>query len=324
MGKRPAGFGGAAVCLERRGKWMKKIQMVYVLTVCACMTAAVMSAACGKKTVNPPDDPGTLADTGSTEAESESGWSDTAQEGGTETETYKDQLAGGSVGEADFEVIHQEKQYEAEDGTVIFEVKIAYPVFAGEGEGIRAINHYYEEWKNRKLEEYESDINSTRQFALEVYRESKDDGWREPWWEEYQVSGVRTWNGYVSVLVDSYLYEGGAHGMPYREGQIFHLESGREAKLTDLADLSQEAWEKLLRARFAEKIAEGGEGEFYEDAMDLIKERDMGDVGYYFTDAGITFYLPPYEIAPYATGYVEIIVPFAQMEQSAQEPAVTF
>ncbi len=302
---------------------MKKIQVVYALTVFVCMTVAVMSAACGKKMVNPPNDSKIQEGTDGTEAESESGWSDTAKESETETETQKDQLVGGGVGDADFEVVHQERQYEAEDGTVIFEVKIAYPVFVGEGEGIRAINHYYEEWKNRKLEEYESDINSTRQFALEVYRESKDAGWREPWWEEYQVSGVKTWNGYVSVLLDSYLYEGGAHGMPYREGQIFHLESGREAKLADLTDMSQQDWEKLLRSRFADKIAEGEKGEFYEDAMELIKERDMGDVGYYFTDAGITFYLPPYEIAPYSTGYVEIVVPFAQVDQS-QEPAVTF
>lgn len=287
--------------MERQKSW-------YVLTVCLCMTAAVMFAACGKKTVNPPENE--EASKSGRETESETGQSGAETESAAEDRADGDRLAGGSVGKADFTVGYVEKEYEAEDGAVIFELKIAYPIMAEESEGMRAINTFFEAWKDGKLREYESDENSTRQSALEVYRESRDAGWQGPWGERYDVASVKTWGGYLSVLMDSYLDEGGAHGMPYREGHVFRMSDGQEVKLAGLTEKTQEDWEKLLRARFADKIARGEEGEFYDDAIELIKERDMSDVGYYFTETGIAFYLPPYEISPYSTGYVEIVVPF--------------
>ena len=38
----------------------------------------------------------------------------------------------------------------------------------------------------------------------------------------------------------------------------------------------------------------------------------MLKAGYYFTDTGIVFYLAPYEIAPYSSGYVEISVSYEE------------
>lgn len=298
---------------------MEGKKMWYVLTVCLCMTVAVMFAACGKKTVNPPESEETET---SRETESETGQSDAESQDASESETDTGQLAGGGVGSVTYEVGYVEKQYEAEDGTAIFEVKIAYPILMGEDDASKVINTYFEEWKNRKLKEYESDENSTRQSALEVYRESKDAGWQGPWGEHYEVSSVKTWNGFLSILMNSYLYEGGAHSMPYREGHLFRLSDGQELKLSDLGGKTQEDWEKVMRARFAEKIAEGTEGEFYEDSAEMIKERDMSDAGYYFSDTGLVFYLPPYEVAPYSTGYVEIEVPFE--ETGIGDPATDY
>lgn len=282
----------------------------YALTVCICMSAAVMAAACGKKTVNPPES--REEESSAQESEEESGQSEAEAQTAQAGEGENDLLAGGGVGSVTYEIGYVEKQYEAEDKTVIFEVKMAYPILMGEDAGSRRINSFFEEWKNRKLKEYESDENSTRQSALEVYRESRDTGWQGPWGEQYEVSYVKTWNGFLSVLLNSYLDEGGAHGMPYREGHLFRLSDGQEVELSELGGKTREDWEKVMRARFAEKIAQGAEGEFYEDALEMIKDRDMSDAGYYFTDAGIVFYLPPYEVAPYSTGYVEIVVPFEE------------
>lgn len=285
---------------------MERKKIWYVVTVCICVTAAVMFGACGKKTVNPPE-----SEEAEGEAqETESGTEETDAESVSEGEKDMDRLSGGSVGSVTYEVSDVEKQYEAEDGTAIFEVKIAYPVLLGEDSASRAINVFYEKWKDQKLEEYESDENSVRQSALEVYRESRDSGWQGPWGEQYEVASLKTWNGFLSVLLNSYLYEGGAHGMPYREGHLFRLEDGQMVGLSELGGKTQEDWEKVMRARFAKKIEEGAEGEFYEEALEMIKDRDMSDAGYYFSDEGIVFYLPPYEIAPYSTGYVEIVVPY--------------
>lgn len=270
----------------------------------------LLAGACGKKTIDPPSAP----ESEETETESE-----TEEETLEETETEgvmddcMDQLIGGANGSVNYSVNFVEKQYEAEDGTAIFRMSMAYPVFAGEEEGIAKINRFYQEWGEEKLEEYEADENSTRQAALEVYRESRDSGWPGPWSENYEVSSVKTWNGYISVLMDIYLYEGIAHGMPYREGHVFRVSDGQEVKLSELTNKDQGEWDKILRARFAERIAQGEEADFFEDAQETIKVRDMKDVGYYFTETGIAFYLPPYEVGPYSTGYVEVEIPFEEI-----------
>lgn len=290
---------------EEDGMKLKKSRAVLWTAAFLIMTGA---AGCGKKTVNPPE-------TQETESEDMETESEAKLQDGSETgadESLQDQLAGGGTGDITYEVQHTEKHYEADDGTAIFKLKLSYPVLMGDGEGIRKINSFFKDWSAKKLEEYEADENSTRQSALEVYRESRDAGWAGPWGEEYEVSSVKAWAGYVSVLLDSYLYEGGAHGMPYREGHVFRLSDGQQVELSRLTGKTQADWDKLLRARFSDLVSEGKEAMYYEDALELLKERDMKDTGYYFTDTGIVFYLPPYEIAPYSTGYVEIVIPFEE------------
>lgn len=286
---------------------MRERKIWFMMAAFIGMTAAIFSA-CGKKTVSPSK----TRESTESEWETQQSREETDMETQSVPETDTGQLAGGGVGSVSYEVRQLEKQYEADDGTIIFEISLAYPVMQGDDEGSVEINRFYREWSEKKLREYEEDEDSIRQSALEVYRESKDAGWPGPWSESYEVTSVKTWGGYVSVLMDSYLYEGGSHGMPYREGHVFRLADGWEVELSDLTDKTQDDWDKLLRAGFADKIAQGEETEYYEDAMDLIKERDMKDTGYYFTETGIVFYLPPYEIAPYSTGYVEILVPFGE------------
>lgn len=290
---------------------MKKRKGWFALTLCLVLTIA-FAVACGKKTVDPPSAP----ESEETESETEAGQEVQSEEGtetGVENGDCMDQLVGGGAGTVNFAVNFVEKQYEAEDGTAIFKMSMAYPVFEGEEEGVAEINRFYQDWSERKIAEYEAEEDSTRQSALEVYRESRDAGWPGPWSENYEVACVKTWNGYVSVLMDSYLYEGGAHGMPYREGHVFRLSDGQEVELSELTDKDQGEWDKILRARFADRIEQGEEAEFFEDALETIKVRDMKDVGYYFTETGIAFYLPPYEIGPYSTGYVEVEVPFEEI-----------
>lgn len=292
----------------REGKRMKRKESRLMLWA-AVLAIMLYAAGCGKKTVDPPP----TQETESDHAETESGTKELTESTETGTENAgQDQLTGGGTGEVIYEIRHVEKQYEADDGTVIFGLKLAYPVLAGEAEGIGKINSFFQEWYQKKLDEYEADENSTRQSALEVYRESRDAGWAGPWGEEYEVSSIKGWGGYVSILLDSYLYEGGAHGMPYREGHVFRLSDGKPVELADLTGQTQEEWNKLLIARFSQLVSKGKEVMYYEDALDRLKERDMKDTGYYFTDTGIAFYLPPYEIAPYSTGYVEIEIPFEE------------
>ena len=231
------------------------------------------------------------------------------QSGGTGT----DQLAGGGTGDLTYVISRLERQYEAEDRTAIFRVKISYPVFYGSQAGIPDINGFFEAWAQSRLEECETGEDSTRQTALEVYRGSRDSGWRSPWSENYEVRDVTAWDGYVSVLTDACLDGGGDSGIPYREAWVFRLSDGQQAGLSEITQRERAEWEPLLRARFGDLVREDGQGRFYADAAEKLAGYDMGKAGYYFTEAGIAFYLPPYEVAPYAAGYVETVIPYGEI-----------
>ncbi len=223
------------------------------------------------------------------------------------------ELAGGGTGDMTYVISRLERQYEAEDQTAIFRVKISYPVFYGQQAGLADINDFFKKWAQEKLEECESGEDSTRRTALEVYRESRDSGWKAPWSENYEVRDVTVWDNYVSVLTESCLDGGSDSGVPYREVWVFRLLDGQRAGLTEITGKERGEWEALLRARFGELVKQDDSGRFYADAAEKLAEYDMGKADYYFTKTGIAFYLQPYEIAPYAAGYVETVIPYGEI-----------
>ena len=229
-------------------------------------------------------------------------------EGGGETEP--DRLAGGGTGTLTYAVKETQQEYRADDGTPIFRAKLSWPAFDGDEEGIEEINRFFESWAQGKLAEYADAQNSTRQAALEVYRESRNSSWTGPWGESYGVEAVQTHGDYVSVLMTSFLEDGGAPGLPCREGHLFRLTDGQPVGICEMTGKNQEEWDRLLRERFSAAIREGDRALYYENALETLRTYDMRNAGCYLTETGIVFYLEPYEIAPYATGYVEVSVSY--------------
>lgn len=121
-----------------------------------------------------------------------------------------------------------QENFHAEDGTVLYQLQLSWPYFAGKAGGVLQVNRFFEDWKNEKLRIYEADGDSIRQAALEIYRESKDSGWTGSWTERYRVSRVCTKGQYVSVLLDSDLKEGNLKKIPHRESYVLDLESGQQ------------------------------------------------------------------------------------------------
>ena len=230
-----------------------------------------------------------------------------------------DQLSGGGSSTVVFEIKNVERQYQADDGAVIFEASLSYPVLQGPGQSAMKVNDYFQLWAAEKIREYETEETSVRQSALEVYRESRDFGWRGPWKEVHQVRSVKAVDGYLSVLLESHLDEGGVEGMPFREGHIFRLSDGENVEIEEISKLSRAQWNDRLRKEFAQKIEDGGGKEYYEEAGELIQTLEMSDVGCYFAESEIVFFLPPYEIGPYETGYVEIGIPYDEAALKGDE-----
>ncbi|MBQ7839872.1 MAG: DUF4163 domain-containing protein [Lachnospiraceae bacterium] len=286
-----------------------RTRILYASLVLVMLLVVIWGASCTGKAINTPQNSqNTEGDTRTEEA-----LLDDRENAEDENTSDNDQLFGGSTGEMIYEMQYIEKQYEAEDGTAIFEMTLAYPLFNGDDPAIERINSYFYAWAQKRMDEYEKDENSIRQSALEVYRESRDFGWQGPWSESTQVTSVKAAGGYLSVLMDSYLNEGNAHGVPYREDHLFRLSDGKKINLSELIRFENTDFDEKLRARFNNRIGKGEENEFYDDAFELLQKINMADVGCYFSETGIVFYLPPYEIAPYSTGYVEVEMPYEEV-----------
>ena len=109
-------------------------------------------------------------------------------------------LLGGGSGSVTYQVKTVQENFHAEDGTVLYQLQLSWPYFAGKAGGVLQVNRFFEDWKNEKLRIYEADGDSIRQAALEIYRESKDSGWTGSWTERYRVSRVCTKGQYLSLI----------------------------------------------------------------------------------------------------------------------------
>lgn len=111
-------------------------------------------------------------------------------------------------------------------------------------------------------------------------------------------------------------YAGGAHpnqnhisvNYDLTNGQVLTLGSilHHIDALADLKDLAFNELDKVAQTQY-----------LFEDYRDLAEQRFARDESYdedwYFTDTGLCFYFSPYEIAPYASGVINIEIPYSSL-----------
>lgn len=292
---------------------MKKRCMI----IAACLLLAFLGG-CGKKQ-KPDQQEQTESQTQMMKEENQTDTQQNQENGSNASQTAQgqsanaDSLAGGSAGDLIYEIKYEQKSFQAEDNAVIFEAKLAYPVLIGEEEFHTSVNSFFEMWKNSKLKEYEQDDDAAWRQALEVYRESKDAGWMGAWSEEYDVNRVTVQNGYANVLMESWLYEGGNHGVSSRESYWFRRTDGCPTTLFHESRMTEDQWETMLEKKFYDLITSAPEAEFFDDAAEIIDDVDWDEVDAYIGDTGIVFYLPPAQIGPYSSGFAEVIVSYEEI-----------
>ena len=114
---------------------------------------------------------------------------------------------------------------------------------------------------------------------------------------------------YLTLRMDAYSYTGGAHPNSVAAIATFDLETGKRLRPIDLV-------------KDLEKLYEQAEGKFRET------QREAFEDGFHFTESwpftiaenvglttdGLFFCYVPYEVAPYAMGFTEFVIPYAQLE----------
>ncbi|MFP3043069.1 RsiV family protein [Treponema primitia] len=108
-------------------------------------------------------------------------------------------------------------------------------------------------------------------------------------------------------------YTGGAHGMRNKDYYVFGLEEKQRLTLNDILredaktavnDLVEAALRKLMEIPDWIPLSEQG---FFENSVDKLED-------FFLNSQGLGFQWDPYEIAPYSTGLIEIVLPYDQLE----------
>lgn len=116
-------------------------------------------------------------------------------------------------------------------------------------------------------------------------------------------------NSVLSVTIELYSYTGGAHGITVRKSYNIDLKNGRNLQLNDLFKKDYN-YQDIINKEIKKQIDAAPEGYYFKDEFKTIK----ADQPYYLKDKGIVIYFGLYEIAPYATGFPEFLIPYEMLK----------
>lgn len=120
---------------------------------------------------------------------------------------------------------------------------------------------------------------------------------------------------YYCIEMEGYEYSGGAHGTPFREYFIFDRETGEQLSLDDIVENTPEELQTMVGRAFRELAEETNFA--FETPGDLehtVADSVSYDSAFYLTEEGIVFYYVPYEIAPFAAGFPEVVIPYQDLK----------
>jgi uncharacterized protein len=116
----------------------------------------------------------------------------------------------------------------------------------------------------------------------------------------------------ISISIDEYFYpHGAAHGQP--SSTILHwlLKENRPLKTSDVFD-ERKPWRAFLN-RFCFNVLSKQEG-YFVDTIDKLGDMPSDPGRWFFTDKGLSINFNPYEVASYADGEPEVVVPWSALK----------
>lgn len=118
-------------------------------------------------------------------------------------------------------------------------------------------------------------------------------------------------NCILSLYFDLYEYTGGAHGSTVRTSDTWDISLSRLVSLSDLFPPGTNVRDYYIR-EIAERIkheSQNGYMMYFENYEDMIKQY-LNLNNFYLTYDGVVIYFQQYEIAPYASGIPEFLIPY--------------
>jgi len=191
---------------------------------------------------------------------------------------------------------------------------------AGYGDKVDAINKTLKEYVENDEEDF---------LAMEPYFSAKADECEENMhglemgMVTYDLNVSRAFkinDKYVTVESSAYWYGGGAHGYPFIIPRLFDMTTGEQVAFTDIYTGTEEDLKKVVAKATQEYAASFEEDNtpfyasdpesIYAVAYDLVSLETI-TVTYY--KDGLYVEYAPYDMGPYAAGFIEVFVPYKDL-----------
>lgn len=197
------------------------------------------------------------------------------------------------------------EMYEDDPSRTLIDIYYDQLVFTGNTEAVKKINQDFLEIKEANIK---AAIDFARQDEAYLMEEENVPAYS---YTSY-ITGITFFNEhYVCIEQSEYTYTGGAHGMPMRYYYVLDLKTGDRLLLEDIVSESEDEIHTIA-ATYFQKMYEEAPAAYFEGAVDTVKSNAGYNDMFYLTDDGIVFYFPPYDLAAYAAGFIEIEVPYSE------------
>nr|MCR5502226.1 RsiV family protein [Lachnospiraceae bacterium] len=179
------------------------------------------------------------------------------------------------------------------------------------------------------IADYGRHVAESAQEEYDMMKEDEEYGvkWFSAYTYDWNFSYARKIGAhYAEVAFNEYDFEGGAHGYPGMRFLLFDLNTGEELTLSDLypgteeefkdlvAKYTVEDWKKADEYRYYTSYADSEDKEAAEKEMlGNAKESASLYMLASFEEDGITVYYYPYDMGSYASGFIEIAIPYEKL-----------
>lgn len=155
---------------------------------------------------------------------------------------------------------------------------------------------------------------STEAIALENNKDLLEKGISITPYEAITKYTIHHTKDILSVVVNYYQYTGGAHGIYTLKPYNYDLKSGKRLALGDLFKAGYD-YKTIINNEIKSAIAKEPE-QYFVNEFNSIRD----DQEFYITDRGIIVYFQVYEIAPFAAGNPEFLIPFSLIKEGLKLP----
>lgn len=158
------------------------------------------------------------------------------------------------------------------------------------------------------------DYNGLLKSFIDSYEQLQKEFPKDKFGWEGDIKGSVTYQSenILNIQIDHYTYTGGAHGYHGLRSLLFNTETGKSISVNQLFK-DRDLFKAFAEKKFREKYKIPANKEINSSGLMFENEKFQLPQNIFFTDSGILLYYNSYEIASYADGAREMLLPYNEV-----------